>query len=348
MDGLPTLSARKVVAVVLLLGAGCLKAAAGESTAALEHFVPASTQAILIYMLVGVVAAGIGVLHYELGKSMERAARAEAEVQRLQSLDMDERPMGKPAGNMPRECVQLESGRLEALGVVASGAAHDLNNMLAPIRLASDYLGSSLDGKRDREMVYLIQSSTERASELVERILAVARGGGHSTMLFRMKHILRELERVVRETFPKNIELSLECPTDLPEIEGHAGQLLQALLNLCVNARDAMPDGGRLSIHATCVCDLVDNKRSEWIQIEIQDSGTGIPSHLQESVFDRFFTTKGGQSGTGQGLTNARSIITEHGGNLRLETSTSTGACFVLSLPAAVIEKTQVPRQRAA
>jgi PAS domain S-box-containing protein len=232
------------------------------------------------------------------------------------------------------------SQRLEAIGQLAGGIAHDLNNALAPILMTSSMMRLDYPGSCD--LIDTVESSARRCADMVKQLLTFARGAEGERLLLQPKHLLSEMEKIIKGTFPKNIELRIVQTPHLWTVLGDATQLHQVLLNLCVNARDAMPNGGYLTIRAenlvadeTFASTEPEAKPGRYIILEIADTGAGIPLELQDRIFEPFYTTKAPDKGTGLGLSTALGIIKGHGGLLRVYSEPGHGARFRILLPAA-------------
>jgi PAS domain S-box-containing protein len=244
----------------------------------------------------------------------------------------------------------LRAQRLESLGILASGIAHDMNNILAPMLASAQLLpvlSPTLD-EQSRQLLAIFEDSARRGTELVKQILAFARGLEGERMAVQVKHILAELERTIVSTFPKSIEIVHNFPKqDLWLVSANATQLHQVFMNFCVNARDAMPNGGTLSISAknrvideTYVRMNLDAAVGDYVLITFEDKGTGIsPEHI-DRIFDPFFTTKRIGEGTGLGLSTVMGIIKNHGGFLTVSSKVGKGTRFQVFLPAGEATKT--------
>ncbi|MFP5489795.1 MAG: ATP-binding protein, partial [Acidimicrobiia bacterium] len=233
---------------------------------------------------------------------------------------------------------------------LAGGVAHDLNNTLSPILLASDMLLDmlseaelGLDADADpAELVATIGSSARRGADLVAQLLSFARGVDGERVPVDVGELLRSAERIVRETFPKNITVSVHVAPVLEAVVGDRTQLQQVLLNLAVNARDAMPDGGTISMSASNVeldgqylvtTDGVGPGR--YVVIEVEDDGHGMAADVLDHVFEPFFTTKDPGAGTGLGLSMSAGIVQSHGGFVRAYSEVGSGSRFRVYLPTA-------------
>ena len=238
----------------------------------------------------------------------------------------------------------LRAQRLESIGMLASGIAHDLNNVLAPIILAAPVLREHATNPDDLRIISSLEKSAERGVDLVRQILTFAQGVGGGHQLVEVKHLMQETTSVVGETFPKNIRVVDNVPADLWPIMADPTQIHQVLLNLCVNARDAMPSGGVLTIKAeNCLLDERGAKKIDgamagaWLVLHVEDTGTGIPPEALGHIWEPFYTTKDADKGTGLGLSTVRGIVDHHRGFISLKTQPGRGTTFRVYLPAAEI-----------
>jgi PAS domain S-box-containing protein len=243
----------------------------------------------------------------------------------------------------------LRAQRLESIGALASGIAHDLNNVLAPIVMGAQLLQPLVASERERHLVATIEASALRGAGVVKQVLTFARGVGGERVPLQLKHLLSDMVLIASETFPKNIRIEIDIARDLWPVVGDATQIHQALMNLCVNARDAMPSGGTLSLRAANVTidetfKTTGTGLSVWITpdpqpgpkscLSVRDTGTGIsPEHL-DKLFEPFFTTKAPGKGTGLGLSTVLGIVQSHGGFVRVQSEEGQGSCFELYFPA--------------
>ncbi|MGB8701583.1 MAG: PAS domain S-box protein [Thermosynechococcaceae cyanobacterium] len=238
----------------------------------------------------------------------------------------------------------LRAQRLESLGTLASGIAHDLNNILTPILAIAPLLPLDLPplSKSSRQLLEMLDESAKRAADLVKQILTFARGLEGERAPVQIKHLLRELDQMMHSTFPKSITATCNsASSDLWLVSANATQLQQVFMNLCVNARDAMPQGGILSIVAenkrideTDVRLNLGAKVGPYVAIAFTDTGTGIsPEHI-DRIFDPFFTTKAVGEGTGLGLSSAMGIVKNHGGFITVHSEVGQGTQFQVCLPA--------------
>jgi len=234
----------------------------------------------------------------------------------------------------------LRAQRLESIGTLAGGVAHDLNNILTPILICAQTLHRDLDEEDRQSAVGLIESSARRGASIVKQVLTFARGVEGARVLITPSHLIEEMIDIARKTFPKSIEITSRYPEGLWSIEGDPTQLHQVLLNLSVNARDAMPDGGSLLLAAENF--TVDEhyasmtpeaKVGIYVAFSVQDTGQGMSRATIEKIFDPFFTTKELGKGTGLGLSTAVGIVKSHGGFISVYSELGKGTTFKIFLP---------------
>ncbi len=234
----------------------------------------------------------------------------------------------------------LRAQRMEGLGTLAGGIAHDLNNVLAPVLMSLDLLEDALPEAEDRDLLDTVRSSARRGAHLVRQLLTFARGARGEREVVDPASVLREVAGIIRDTFPRSLDFRLQVAEGLRPVLGDPTQLHQAILNLCVNARDAMPDGGRLTLEAAEV--TVDphfaERRPEvrpgpFLCIAVRDTGTGMDPETRARMFDPFFTTKPQGKGTGLGLSTVQAIVRSHGGFLNVYSEPGRGSRFRLYFP---------------
>ncbi|MBD2445663.1 PAS domain S-box protein [Nostoc sp. FACHB-152] len=233
--------------------------------------------------------------------------------------------------------------RLESMGTLASGIAHDLNNVFAPIIMIAQLLPSKCKNvdARTQELFKTLETSSKRGSDLVKQILTFARGTEGKRILLQPGHLLKELTKVIKQTFPKSIEIVTDIPTNtLWMVKADPTQLDQVFMNLAVNARDAMPNGGKLTITAensiideTYARMHLETKVGCYVVVTVTDTGTGIPPELLERIFDPFFTTKEVGKGTGLGLSTVLGIVKNHDGFVKVSSQVGQGTKFQVFLP---------------
>lgn len=241
----------------------------------------------------------------------------------------------------------LRAQRLESIGTLAGGIAHDLNNLLSPILMGVGMLQLSEPGEEDARIIRYIEQSANRGAHLVKQVLSFARGVEGARVSVHVGYVIREIEEIARSTFPKNITFRTEIARDLRLVRADPTQINQVLLNLCVNARDAMPAGGRLSItarnvdlDASTVTRIHETPPGPYILVEVADTGTGMTSEIIEKIFEPFFTTKAPGQGTGLGLSTVLGIVRSHGGTVSVYSEVGKGSVFRIYLPEAATAET--------
>ncbi|MEO5913465.1 MAG: GAF domain-containing protein [Luteolibacter sp.] len=235
----------------------------------------------------------------------------------------------------------LRAQRIESIGTLAGGIAHDLNNILAPISMAIELLKMRVTDARSGELLDTIASSAKRGADMVGQVLSFARGMEGRHVEVHPLQIIREIESIMRDTFLRKIELEVTASRELWVIHGDPTQLHQVILNLCVNARDAVEDGGKIIITAgnveideTFAAMNLEAEKGPHVFIQVEDSGVGIPANIMDRIFDPFFTTKSVGKGTGLGLSTSLAIIKSHGGFIRAFSKPGEGSRFRIYLPA--------------
>ena len=223
--------------------------------------------------------------------------------------------------------------RLDSIGMLASGIAHDLNNVLTPIMLSTDLLRSQVQEPVARSSLDMLAQSARRGAGLLKQVLTFVRGGEGERAALNPRYLLKEIVSLIRETFPRGIEVRLDLPSELPTTLCDITQMHQVLMNLAVNARDAMPGGGVLTLRARELVLPEGNQAQHpglqpghYVELLVKDSGTGMPDHILEHIFDPFFTTKPRGEGTGLGLSLSHDIVTKgHGGTLTVQSQAGQG-----------------------
>ncbi len=235
----------------------------------------------------------------------------------------------------------LRAQRMESIGTLAGGVAHDLNNVLTPIILSIELLATKLTSEEDQRLIEKTKASATHGAALVQQLLAFARGADAKRTRIAPATALADLGPLVRQALPAGIELDQQ-PDELSwPIQADATQFKQVMINLCINARDAMPHGGRIRISTRNL--LVEpalaavnpgTRPGPHVRISVEDNGTGIPPAIIEKIFDPFFTTKAAGKGTGLGLSMVAGILKSHGGFVQVESEPGRGATFHLFFPA--------------
>ncbi|HMD60282.1 MAG TPA: PAS domain S-box protein [Opitutaceae bacterium] len=236
----------------------------------------------------------------------------------------------------------LRAQRIESVGMLAGGIAHDLNNILAPMLMAAGLLKGKLTEPRDQAIVTIIEQGAQRGAAIIRQLLTFSRGLEGERGDVQVRHLIKDMVDIVRETFPRNVEIEPKVPTDLWVVKGNATQLHQVLMNLCLNARDAMPKGGRLIITTQNVRLTEENanlnplaKPGRFVVVKVADTGHGIPKEIMDRIFEPFFTTKAVGQGTGLGLSTVVGIVKNHGGSVTVYSEPGKGTEFKVYLPVA-------------
>ncbi len=247
------------------------------------------------------------------------------------------------------EALALRNQRLESLGTLAGGIAHDLNNVLAPILMAITLLKMKVTDAGGTRLLTLLEQNAERGAQLVRHVLAFGRGAEGSRVVVQPLQLAREIEQIVANTFPKNVGFKLKCEKDPWTFTGDPTQIHQVLLNLCVNARDAMPGGGKITLRIKN--ETVDEtfasmnrgaQHGPYVEISVADTGMGMPAEVRDRIFEPFFTTKDVGKGTGLGLSTSLGIVQSHGGFMGVASNLGKGSTFRVYLPATHSSATSV------
>ncbi|MFA6467657.1 MAG: PAS domain S-box protein [Bacteroidota bacterium] len=235
----------------------------------------------------------------------------------------------------------LRTQRMGSLGTLAGGIAHDLNNVLSPILLAVEFLKKTYVNETSQKILDSVESSSRRGSEIVKQILTFARGVETQKILIQPRHLIKEIVAIFKETFPRSITIDSNIPNSTWPIMGDPTHFHQLIMNLGLNARDAMPDGGILSITATNVeIDEqytrmnIDAKIGRYVMFTIRDTGIGMSPQTQDHIFEPFFTTKEIGKGTGLGLSTVYTIVKSHKGFIKVTSEVNKGTLFNVYLPA--------------
>jgi signal transduction histidine kinase len=280
----------------------------------------------------------IAELEMAISRNVERARLLAAN--RQHQVDLESLVAERTSELREREAQVLRMQRQESLGRLASGIAHDLNNVLAPIMMAGDLLQTAALNENERECVEMVRASSARGADMVRQLLLFSRGADGRRAKLDPSRIVRDVARMITETFPKDIQVRLEMPSTACLVEADATQLHQVVLNLCVNARDAMPHGGTLSMTLERV--EIDGESAElhppaqagpYVVFIVADSGTGIAPDIVDKIFDPFFTTKPAGQGTGLGLSTVQGIVASHGGFVDVQSRPGSGTAFRVYLP---------------
>jgi two-component system cell cycle sensor histidine kinase/response regulator CckA len=269
-------------------------------------------------------------------------------IGRIVEFDSERRPLrmyGTHADITDRKELEAQlrhSQRLEAVGTLASGVAHDLNNILTPMLMATGILRESLADPRDRELMALLDSGGKRGAAIVKQLLDFSRNLTRDRVRVDPDQVLRETEQWMRSSLPPSIIVRLEAGSGLPGILADPTQVHQVMMNLCVNARDAMPTGGTLTLSSGLI-DLPPATPSRdgapdggaYVVLSVTDTGCGMDPVIRDRIFDPFFTTKEPGKGTGLGLASVHGIVKAHGGFVRLDSAPGRGSTFRVHFPVA-------------
>lgn len=247
----------------------------------------------------------------------------------------------------------LRAQRLESIGTLAGGIAHDLNNVLTPIVMAVKLLRKNRPEVERMTLLEAAAASAQRGSDMIKQLLSFAGGGAETHKAsIDLKMVFHEVSALLERTLPKSIQLQTQVAEELWPVLADPTQISQVLMNLCVNARDAMPEGGTLLLHAenvtlerTYMLLHPDARKGRYVQVSVQDTGIGIPAENLQKIFDPFFTTKEVGKGTGLGLSTALGIVQAHGGFINVYSEPNRGTKFTFYLPAQESVETRMESQ---
>lgn len=245
----------------------------------------------------------------------------------------------------------MRAQRVESIGTLAGGIAHDLNNVLTPIVTSIEFLKDGETDSEKLEDLAILDGSAQRGADMVRQLLMFVRGADSGQrVIVHVEEIASEVLKMVQDTFPKNITADLTCAETLWPVRADPTQIHQLLMNFCLNARDAMPDGGTLSVNVEQV--VIDNvyagmtvgsKPGPYVLVRVEDTGVGMSEDVQERLFEPFFTTKELGRGTGLGLSSCHTIVQGLGGFIHLYSEVGVGSRFKVYLPAEVAAEASEP-----
>jgi signal transduction histidine kinase/ActR/RegA family two-component response regulator len=233
----------------------------------------------------------------------------------------------------------IQAQKMEGLGTLAGGIAHDFNNILAIILGYTNRLESISPKPETTAATRIIKEAVDRGAALVQQLLTSARQTEAHFSALDLNELVRELEKMLQATFPKTINFDLKLQPDLPLITADRGQIRQVLLNLCVNARDAMKNGGTLTLETSMttgseLSDLFTGATAQnYAFVRVRDTGSGMSKGVKAHIFEPFFTTKERGKGTGLGLSVVYGVVNNHRGFVQVESELDAGATFIVYLP---------------
>ena len=230
-----------------------------------------------------------------------------------------------------------QAQKMEAIGQLAGGVAHDFNNLLTAIMGYSDLLLKEFDEHTlEYTNIKEIKKAAERAETLTMQLLAFSRKQVLQPKVLNLNEIIGDMEKMLGRLIGENISISTNLNPDIGLVEADPGQIQQVLMNLCINARDAMPDGGDLIIETESGSSpevFTEGSSTESVILKLTDNGVGMDTNTQTRIFEPFFTTKESGKGTGLGLATVHGIIKQSGGSIAVESSKGNGTCFKIYLP---------------
>ena len=260
------------------------------------------------------------------------------------SRDITERKQAEEARSQ-LEAQLRQAQKMEAIGHLTGGIAHDFNNILQSILGNLTIAGERIDARGDPKLARALERaeiSAQRARELIQQMLTFSRGRRGEPRLVSLRDLVGEAAKLLRPTLPSTIEIAADLGTEVAAVKADPIQVEQVLLNLCINARDAMAGSGSIALavrrlrHDGAVCSACRQRFSgEFVEVSVRDTGPGVPAEVVERMFEPFFSTKEVGKGSGMGLAMVHGIVHEHGGHVLVESAPGAGARFRVALPAA-------------
>ena len=282
---------------------------------------------------------------YRLRRKDGKYANAEGRAYIIRAADgTPKRVIGAISDRTQQQSLEgqlRQSQKMEAIGRLAGGIAHDFNNILTVIRMSSEFLLADMpESDARRQDAEEIMKASDRASRLTRQLLAFSRHQVLSPRLLSLNEIISGMDGMVRRVVPENIEVITELDPNLSQVKADAGQMEQVILNLVINAADAMPKGGRLAIRtsntdvdASFAASHLDVPAGYYVCVTVSDTGFGMDQETASRIFEPFFTTKGVGKGTGLGLSTVHGIVTQSGGKVWVYSEPGLGTTFRIFLP---------------
>lgn len=234
----------------------------------------------------------------------------------------------------------LRAQRMESIGTLAGGIAHDLNNILSPVLMSVEMLQLNNADQESARWLEMIRENCDRGADLIKQVLTFARGMSGERIAVQCRHIIKDLVSVLKETLPRSIDVKFDIDPELRTISADPTQVHQVLMNMCINARDAMPTGGRIKVTAKNIeVDEnyakmnMDANPGSYVLLSVVDTGTGMTPDVVKRIFDPFFTTKEIGKGTGLGLSTTLTIVKSHGGFINVYSELRHGTRFSIYFP---------------
>jgi PAS domain S-box-containing protein len=279
-------------------------------------------------------------------RTFEWHAILDPETQRVHALARD------VTEDRAMQAQLLQSQKMQAIGQLAGGIAHDFNNLMLAVLANASFVREQVAGSPDlAESLEQIEAAGRRAAALTRQLLTLGRRRKLATEAVDVGELTRRTVDMLRRVIPENIELAVSVDPELPRVDGDPGQLEQVVLNLCLNARDAMAHGGTMRLSATTVEVGQDGSGvhawvgpGRWARLEVADDGAGMSPEVRARVFEPFFSTKSVASGSGLGLATVYAIVEQHGGEVGVESELGQGTSFFVYLPAVVSPEAEAPR----